>query len=239
MDDPFFHHPELRGLITPAEQSFFRSFRPSDIDPILDARNPKDIIRTPDDEREAMRRVRLAGREGQDLWVFAYGSLMWDPAIHFAEVRRAFLPGYARKFCLHDTLGRGSVETPGLMGGIIAGEGCEGLVLRIAAEAVEVESEVIWRREMIFPGYLAEFHEVRTDHGPVEALCFIADPADPDTLCDLSLAETAARLACATGILGTNRDYLENTARHLQVLGIHDPEIAGLLEAVRAIAPAA
>ena len=31
--------------------------------------------------------------EQQDLWVFAYGSLMWNPGFHFGEVRRACLPG--------------------------------------------------------------------------------------------------------------------------------------------------
>jgi hypothetical protein len=36
-------------------------------------------------------RKTLEGHEG-DLWIFGYGSLIWDPALEFAEVRRAFAP---------------------------------------------------------------------------------------------------------------------------------------------------
>ncbi len=35
----------------------------------------------------------------EPVWVFAYGSLMWNPEIAFAEARPGFLHGYHRSFC--------------------------------------------------------------------------------------------------------------------------------------------
>ena len=94
--------------------------------------------------REGLRRAALREHEG-DLWVFAYGSLIWDPALIFTEVRRAYAPHHARRFILEDTYGgRGTVEAPGLMAALDAGAGCHGLCYRIAAEAVEHETEILF-----------------------------------------------------------------------------------------------
>ena len=74
------------------------------------------------EEREATRHEILSGRRDADLWVFAYGSLMWDPAFLFEEVRRADVSGYARRFCLQDEIGgRGSRDAPGLMSALDRG----------------------------------------------------------------------------------------------------------------------
>ena len=72
--------------------------------------------RLPDSEREAARRAVLGQLDpARDLWIYAYGSLMWDPGFHFAEVRLARLTGYARRFSYRTLIGRGSPEHPGLM----------------------------------------------------------------------------------------------------------------------------
>ena len=63
--------------------------------------------RLSDAEREATRAGVLA-RKGRDLWVFAYGSLMWDPGIHIVEIRTATLAGFHRSFCLKSQIGRGN-----------------------------------------------------------------------------------------------------------------------------------
>src|SRR5260221_13258085 len=48
------------------------------------------------------------------IWVFGYGSLMWNPAFAFAERRSATLRGWHRRFCQWMRLGRGTAEKPGL-----------------------------------------------------------------------------------------------------------------------------
>ena len=87
--DPFRHHPVLRGMIVEPAQSPLRHIDIAELDRLMKAQGMPDNWRYSDEKREAIRRAALAGREESDLWVFAYGSLMWNPAILFAEIRRA------------------------------------------------------------------------------------------------------------------------------------------------------
>lgn len=238
-DDPYRHHPELRGRIGDPEASFFRSFRPSDFDAQMRAIGHGDDWRHPDDLREARRQAFLGNRLTDDVWVFAYGSLMWDPAFHHAEVRVGRIEGYARRFCLKDTFGaRGTPDTPGLMAALDRGPSCTGLVFRIPAALADRETEVVWRREAINDTYRPVFLPVATAQGAVEALTFVANHAARDIAPGLTRAEQVRYLATGTGTIGTSRAYLENIAAQFAALGIEDAEVAGLLAEVRAWADA-
>jgi cation transport protein ChaC len=233
--DPFAHHPELRGRIACSESSFFRTF---DLKAIV-AGNPslKDILDWAYSaaEREEIRERALAEHSG-DLWVFAYGSLMWDPALRFGEVRRAYAAGYARRFILKDDKGgRGTKETPGLMAALDLGAGCDGLVYRIAEDAIDVETEILFRREMIGPGYRPDFIPVRIGETTISALSFLADHASGETLPDLPTQDQAQWIAAAAGILGSSREYLMNVVSQLSHLGIEDVACSALLRDVDAI----
>lgn len=236
-DDPFTHHPGLRGRITDPLTSFFRTFRPSDFDAAMEAAGRPADWRYSDAERETRRKAALAGRLDADIWVFAYGSLMWDPAFVYAEVRRGRIAGYARRFCLSETYARGTPDAPGLMAGLDdihdGGPGCEGLVFRIAAEAVDRETEILWRREGLGSAYRPVFAPVTTAHGAVEALAFVADHASPVIFPDLTRDEQVKLIATGVGVLGSSREYLENIASQFAALGIDDAEVTGLLEDVR------
>lgn len=239
-DDPYTHHPGLRGRIGDPMTSFFRTFRPADFDGQMARLGHDPDWRFSDAEREARRIAFLGDRLGADLWVFAYGSLMWDPAFRFAEVRAGRIEGYARRFCLKDTFGaRGSPEAPGLMAALDHGPGCTGLVYRIDAADAATESEVVWRREAINATYTPAFLPVATALGTVEALAFTANRAAPDIVPDLPRADQVRYLATGSGVLGTSREYLENIAAQFAVLGIEDDEVTGLLAEVRAWCPVA
>lgn len=172
--------------------------------------------------------------EGQDVWVFAYGSLIWNPAFHFAEKRLGRIWGYHRRFCLWTQLGRGTVERPGLMLGLDRGGSCQGLFYRIAAEAVEEELTLIWRREMITAAYVPTWLAGRTAQGPVQALTFTINRVHPRYAGKLGDAAVVEALATAEGPIGRCCDYLFNTHDHLQDLAIHDPNLARLCRLVRA-----
>ena len=234
MTDPFAHHPELRDRIADPETSFFRNFT---VERLL-AERPELAAFRPwihtDAQREAIRAEALAGHEG-GLWIFAYGSLMWDPALHFAELRRAYAPGHARKFILFDEKGgRGTAEAPGLMAGLDAGDGCEGLALRIPAAVVDVETEILFRREAIGPGYTPAFVPVRIDGETVRALTFLVNHASPDIRPDLTHDQQVRYIATGAGFLGTSRDYLANIVAHFDALGIQDELCASLMRDVDA-----
>jgi len=229
-DDPFRHHPGLRARIADPDTSFWRSFRPADIDAQMMARGTPAGWRFSDAKIEATRRAFLAQDWAQDLWVFGYGSLMWDPGFRFAEVRRGRVDGYARSFCLRDDLGgRGTPDAPGLMAALDTGAGCEGLVFRLRGTEFDAETGILWRREMIAPAYLPVMVAVDTAHGPVRALTFAADPAAPVIRRDLCRAEQVRLLATGRGILGTSLQYIETLVGQLQALGITDADVAGLL----------
>ncbi|SMX40492.1 gamma-glutamylcyclotransferase [Maliponia aquimaris] len=233
--DAYHLHPELRGKIRPAAESFFRDLDLAAIDAHgARAGFPADW-RTPCAEREADRRKWLDGRRDRDLWIFAYGSLMWDPSVAFDEIRHARCAGHQRSFCLWDDGGRGSREAPGLMPAIDLGGSCEGLAFRIPREKLEHETFVLFRREMLAPVYRPLWLTLDTVAGPVEALGFVANREHESIKPGIPLRDQARMIAQAQGLFGSNFDYLSDLHDHLEVLGIKDPYVSGLFAAAQAL----
>lgn len=236
--DLFRNCEALRGRIRDPETSFFRDFDLENLKTRLGEMGyPPDWLRT-DEEREATRRAALEGWPGGDLWIFGYGSLMWDPAMIFDEVRYGRVPGYARRFCLYDDKGgRGSRDAPGLMAALDTGPHCDGIAFLISAERVEEETERLWRREMIGPAYTPAFVGMSIGDETVTALAFTADHAATDIRTDLGHADKVRMIATGAGILGTSLEYIENLAAHLDALGLEDEEVTTLLRDARAFTP--
>jgi len=233
--DPYRHHPELRGKIKLASESFFRELDLDLIDTKAAEAGRPSGWRTPCEDREAGRREWLDGRWGDDLWVFGYGSLMWDPAMEFAEVRRGRTEEYSRSFCLWDVGGRGSLEQPGLMLAIDEGTDCEGLAFRIEADKLDHETFVLFRREMIASAYRPVWLMLETEHGTVEALSFAANHAHERIVPNIPASDQARMIACAEGLLGSNFDYLADTHQHLDLLGIDDAYIVDIYSRAKAL----
>jgi len=227
--DPFQHHPGLRDMIKPAAQSFFRDFTPGTIGAMVTDEDVPPFPIYDDATREALRRKTLENHAG-DLWVFAYGSLIWDPALEFAEVRRAHAPRHRRRFILEDIYGgRGTPNAPGLMAALDDGDGCNGLCFRIPARHVEAETEILFRREALGPGYIPAFIPVEMAHTNSHALTFLADH-DIDMIKAEITRETQVRyLATGAGFLGTSYDYLRGVVDHLHEMNIPDPQLDALL----------
>lgn len=166
-----------------------------------------------------------------DLWVFAYGSLMWKPGFRHVERRRARLPGYRRRFCLDSITYRGTPEFPGLVLALDNDEagGCEGVAYRVAADEREETHAYLRARELVTYSYLERFLPVVLDQGEeVEALAYVIDHAHKQYHGGLTLAEQAAVIARAHGPAGSNAEYLENTVAHLSEMGVEDTEIIDL-----------
>ncbi len=240
--DPFVHLPQLRGCLVQVADSALRVTPAllANWDAQAVARGLPPDWRWTDAQIEASRGAVLGDwPAGEDLWVFGYGSLMWDPAIHFAELRRAELRGHARRFCYRTLMGRGTPERPALMLSLEGGAAgsCHGLVFRIDAARLAEESAALWRREMVRGGYLPTLLPVHTPQGPLRALVFLSNPDHPGHCGELPLTESAAIIATAAGQLGRNRDYLRQLDAQLLRLGIEDPYVHQLWAAVQALAP--
>src|SRR5438874_1119413 len=152
------------------------------------------------------------------VWVFAYGSLMWNPEMPFAERRPALLRGYHRSFCLYSRDYRGTPERPGLVLGLDRGGACRGIVYRLPRETQGPAFDLVWAREMAGDVYRMRPVRVATAQGPLAAYAFVVNRVCPDYAGRLSLDEVAAIVAQAKGGRGTGRDYLANTVRHLEEL---------------------
>ena len=224
--DAFIHLPDLQARVTHPSKSLLR------LTPEMFAMWEQRARaagwpvgwRLPDEAIEASRLAVLGNHKaGEDLWIYCYGSLMWDPGFHFAEVRLADAENYQRRFTLKINLGRGSPDHPALMLSLEPGEGCcRGLAFRIEADSVHAESAILWRREMLRGGYAPALVPMTTPQGPITALAFTSNTSHPSYVGELPLAETAAIIASGKGVLGSNREYVEQLAKQLQVLGIED-----------------
>ena len=194
-----------------------------------------------DAEREASLRAVLDARpdRGEGAWLFAYGSLIWNPTVHHVARRVATVEGRRRSFCLSTPAGRGTPDEPGLVLALDSGGTCEGVALLLAEATLEAELSLLWRREMLTGAYRAEWVPLRDAAGHVfgSGIAFVIDPAGPQYAGALSEQETVRRLAVAVGQLGSSAEYLFRTRDGLRALGLRDPlveRLARLVGAVRA-----
>jgi len=234
--EAFLHVPALAGKVLEPEQSFFRRSRDwlADLDRVARENGYPENWRLSDAEREATRAGVLA-RNGRDLWVFGYGSLMWDPGIHIVEIRTATLSGFHRSFCLKSQMGRGSPDKPALMAALDCGGACNGLALRIPAEHVDRETQILWQREMLAGSYVPTFVAVETPQGSIEEAVTFVINRQSNRYVRLDLEETARLIATGCGVRGTCLEYLENLAERLELLGLDDPAIRELRQRVRGL----
>lgn len=176
-------------------------------------------------EREAsLNEALLDHRPGDEAWVFAYGSLMWNPALEYAEVQPCKVDGWRRSFCFWLPMGRGTPELPGLMLALEDGGQCEGIAYRLAPEHVRSELGLLWNREMLAGVYKPRWVPTKLRDGrTVNAVTFVVDPRHCQYCGDLPIERAAHHIAFAEGRRGACRDYLTNTAEHARSLGIHDP----------------
>jgi glutathione-specific gamma-glutamylcyclotransferase len=188
-------------------------------------------------ERLASLHETLAIRPRGDVWVFGYGSLVWNPAIDAVERRIARVDGWHRSFCLSITTLRATADRPGVMLSLDRGGSCHGAAYRLAPDAVEHELRLLWRREMVVPGYVPRWVQIADANGdPIgAAIAFTTDSTHPQYAGSLEDACIACRLATAAGSLGSAADYLRRTCEGLQAAGISDPELSRLVGVVRKI----
>ena len=189
------------------------------------------------DYAEVGRALLESAPPGGELWVFAYGSLLWKPAFDVAEQRVAVAPGWHRSFCLGwDRRFRGTRERPGLMLALDRGGTCKGVVQRLPPDALMASFDKLLRREMqLKPSpYPPRWVTVKTAKGPLRAITFAIDRKSDAYVSGLSTEEIGDVLAAAVGHWGSMAEYLYNTVRQLEALGIDDRLLWRLQELVAA-----
>jgi glutathione-specific gamma-glutamylcyclotransferase len=172
------------------------------------------------------------------LWVFGYGSLMWDPGFPHSARRLARLDGFHRSFCMRSIHHRGTPESPGLVLALDAASeaSCDGVAYAVPHTSRQETLNYLRERELISSAYLETFQPLTLEDGEnVEAVTFVIDPDHVQYCGGLPLEEQAAIIAGARGGRGPNTEYLWNTASHLVELGIEDADLSWLAARVRAL----
>src|SRR3546814_4674238 len=126
---------------------------------------PADFPRTPT--------IRIP--PGEDMWVFGYGSLMWNPGFPHVERETALLRGFHRRFCVYSHRYRGTPERPGLVLGLDHGGSCRGIAFRVPATEVADTLVYLWEREMVTGVYRPTMLTVGLPGGAMRACGFVVD----------------------------------------------------------------
>lgn len=174
-----------------------------------------------------------------DLWLFAYGSLLWDPGFRFAEAVPAVLDGYRRAFCIASIVYRGTPDVPGLVLGLEPGGSCEGRLYRVEAGFCDQTLAYLRGREQVRNVYREAWLPVRrTDRVPpetVRAFVLLADRTHAQYRGGLDPDDAAQMIFRAAGPRGSCRAYLLSTHDHLVEAGIRDAHIADLVARVETL----
>ena len=172
------------------------------------------------------------------MWVFGYGSLLWNPGFEVAESVVATLPGYARSFCMRSIHHRGTEADPGLVLALDESHGssCVGIALRAAPGTEDATLAYLRERELISSAYLEKNLLVNAHDGrTLDAVSYVIDAAHVQYCGGISLEEQAQVIAQAVGGKGPNTEYLFNTVEHLRQIKIVDPDLEWLDNRVRSL----
>lgn len=190
---------------------------------------PEDMhAATEEDHRATAARMLGQRDEGGEVWIFAYGSLIWKPACDFVEMRTGTVRGWHRAFCLGwNNRWRGSDDKPGLMLALDRGGACKGVLYRLPPDQVEDNLVKLFEREMAWlpSAFPPRWVNVRTGDHTLRALTFCIDRHSGRYVSGLSADQIADVLATAVGSRGSMAEYLHATVQHLEEMGIHDPHL--------------
>jgi glutathione-specific gamma-glutamylcyclotransferase len=175
-------------------------------------------------------------QSGEDLWVFAYGSLMWRPSFDFLERRSARIVGAHRALCVYSFVHRGTPERPGLVLGLDRGGDCRGIAYRVAAAKRTETIAYLRAREQVTLVYREAMRAVRLDDDPqqtVRALCYMVDRGHRQYAGRLTLAEQLHFVRQGRGRSGPNRDYVLDAVKEIEAQGYRDEDLHLLAERLK------
>jgi len=199
--------------------------------------NPGVPVLSDADQEASLRAILDQHEPGADVWLFGYGSLVWNPLVHHQERRVARLRGYHRSFCLWSHVNRGSLQKPGLVLALDSGGSCHGVAFRIAGHHAASELRLLWRREMVLGAYSPRWTTVEAGNESLKAIAFFVNREHANYAGKLPPETVIRTLVSTRGTLGTPVEYLLETVRGLIEHGVRDPYLLELRKRVLAMHP--
>ncbi len=188
---------------------------------------------TPTELLASLRTALAPWEAGTPFWIFAYGSLMWNPRFAWDARHTATIRGYHRSFRLWSRMNRGTPEKPGLVLTLECGGSCRGLVYRIAPDRVQEQMQLIWKREMTFGSYRPRWLNCSVGGEAIRALCFTVNRECSGYTGAIPTDVMVEAIANAAGRYGPAHDYLFKTTETLHEHGIRDTRVEHLAGLVR------
>lgn len=178
-------------------------------------------------------------KPAETIWVFGYGSLIWNPGFSFLSAQLGLLRGAHRSLSIISHHHRGTRDVPGLVFGLTRGGSCRGMAFEICGTAWSEVRAYLDARELVTAVYRDVWRPVTLADGRrIKALTYVVDEAHEQFAGQLSVEEQLAMIRAGVGISGRNVDYVLNTAHHLMQLGINDRALMRLARQLET-APAA
>ena len=145
------------------------------------------------------------------MYVFGYGSLIWNPGFEFQTSELAEIKNYKRSFSMWSIHHRGTVKRPGLVLALekCNGRSCKGVVFSVSPDNYTQVLLYLRERELVSSAYEETEVQVElaTSKQLVTAITFVIKK-DHDQYCQLTLDEQAKIIAVAEGGRGRNDEYL-------------------------------
>ncbi len=166
------------------------------------------------------------------IWVFGYGSLIWNPLMDYAERRWARVRGWHRGFYIWSRVNRGTPDVPGLVLALDRGGSCHGVAYRLHDRRFEEELAILWRREMVAGTYMPKWINADIGDATVRAIAFVVNRARPGYAGRLEDENIVSIALKAHGAYGSCADYLAQTAHSLEEQRVGDRRLSRLARLV-------
>ena len=178
------------------------------------------------------------------VWIFGYGSLVWNPGFSFEQSQVGHIRGWARRFYQGSTDHRGIPGSPGRVATLVADAQsvCWGLAYQVAGDSLEsIFSYLDYREKGGFSRHQVDFYPKtagadRTDtHRPPisNTYVYVAQDDNLNYLGPAPVQEMAQQIFFSTGPSGPNREYLFRLAESLRGMGVTDEHVTELERYVR------
>jgi cation transport protein ChaC len=182
----------------------------------------------------SLREALAPWQRGTPFYIFAYGSLMWNPSFTFDTRHVATIRGYHRSFRVWSRINRGTPEKPGLVLTLECGGSCRGLVYRIPADLVQEQMNLIWKREMNYGSYRPKWLNCTVGDESFRALAFTVNRNCSGYAGQIPMEAVVEAISSAAGRYGPAYEYLFKTIDSLREHGIRDSRVEQLASLVRA-----
>jgi cation transport protein ChaC len=190
------------------------------------------LLMADEDVAASLRTTMASHPAGKPVWVFGYGSLIWNPLMEYAEKRWARVRGWHRGFYIWSKVNRGTPEKPGLVLALDKGGSCHGVAYRLHDSRLMEELAILWRREMVAGTYMPRWLTADIGNETVRAIAFVVNRDKPGYAGRLEDERIVAIAREAHGAYGSCADYLMQTAGSLEKQGLPDRRLSRLAKLV-------